>query len=117
MNSRPHYEKDERPWGMYERFTLNDPSTVKLITVNEGEAFSLQKHEHRGEFWHIIEGKGRATIGSETREVKAGDEIEIPEGTLHRLEAVGGPCLFLEISFGTFDEKDIIRVEDKYGRT
>jgi mannose-1-phosphate guanylyltransferase/mannose-1-phosphate guanylyltransferase/mannose-6-phosphate isomerase len=116
MGHGTHYEKDERPWGLYERFTLNEPSTVKLITVNAGEAFSLQKHEHRDEFWRIIDGKGKVTVGSESREVLPGDEIEIAHDTLHRLEAVGGKCLFLEIAYGTFDENDIIRVDDKYGR-
>ena len=39
--------RDERPWGAFERFTLNEPSTVKIITVNAGQTLSLQRHEHR----------------------------------------------------------------------
>lgn len=116
MNRLPHYAKDERPWGMYERFTLNEPSTVKLITVKSGEAFSLQKHTHREEFWHIVSGTGKVTIGENSSEMGPGSEVVIPIDTLHRLEAVGGECTFLEISFGEFDESDIIRIEDKYGR-
>ena len=111
-----NYEKDERPWGSYERFTLNEPSTVKIITVKPGEEFSLQTHEHRDEFWHVIAGSGTLRIGDEAREARAGDEFMIARGTEHR--ALGGPngLLFLEISFGNFDEHDIERIEDKYGR-
>jgi mannose-6-phosphate isomerase len=41
----------------------------------------------------------------------------IPRQTVHRLSAVGdGPVRILEISFGEFDEEDIIRPEDAYSR-
>jgi mannose-6-phosphate isomerase len=37
--------------------------------------------------------------------------------TTHRLCAVGGKRVrVLEISFGEFDEEDIVRLEDAYGR-
>jgi len=32
-----------RARGRFERFTLNEPSTVKIITVKSGEAFSFAK--------------------------------------------------------------------------
>ena len=117
MEGSPHYEKDERPWGFYERFTLCEPSTVKIITVEAGEAFSLQTHAHREEFWHIISGSGVVTVGDEKKECAAGDNFFVPKNTQHRLEAGSTPCVFLEIAYGEFDEQDIIRIEDKYGRT
>lgn len=117
MDGSTHYEKDERPWGYYERFTLNEPSTVKIITVNAGEKFSLQKHAHREEFWHIISGSASVTIGTDVKDARAGDNFFVPTGTLHRVEAKDAPCVFLEIARGEFDESDIIRIEDKYGRT
>ncbi len=106
---------EERPWGEFTRFTLNTKSTVKIIKVKSGEAFSLQYHNNRAEFWRILKGTGIATIGEEKREVKEGDEILIPEKTLHRMEGVTD-IEFLEIAFGEFDEADIVRIEDKYGR-
>jgi len=117
MDGSTHYEKDERPWGMYERFTLNEASTVKIITVTDGEAFSLQTHSHREEFWHIVSGEASVTIGTEVSSAHAGDNFFIPKETLHRLEAKNGPCVFLEIAYGDFKENDITRIEDKYGRT
>ena len=40
-----------------------------------------------------------------------------PAGFEHRV--TGGPegTTFLEIAFGDFDESDITRLEDRYGRT
>jgi mannose-1-phosphate guanylyltransferase/mannose-1-phosphate guanylyltransferase/mannose-6-phosphate isomerase len=113
----PNYNKEERPWGSFERFTLNESSTVKIITVKPGEAFSLQTHAHRDEWWHILSGSGVIYLNGTDTNAKAGDSFWSPKGTQHRAE--GGPegLVFLEIAFGEFDESDITRLEDKYGRS
>jgi mannose-6-phosphate isomerase-like protein (cupin superfamily) len=120
MNEREHLQsflRDERPWGYFEQFTHNELSTIKIITVNPGEAFSLQKHEKREEFWRILSGTGTVTVGEEKKSASPDVEFFIPKDTLHRAEAGEETLKILEISFGEFDEKDIVRVEDKYGRT
>lgn len=117
MEGLSNYEKDIRPWGEYERFTLNEPSTVKIITVHAGEAFSLQTHEHRAEFWRIIQGSGTITVGDAQHRASASDTFFIDKGVRHRAEADAGNLQFLEIAFGDFDEHDITRLEDRYGRT
>jgi mannose-1-phosphate guanylyltransferase len=116
MSILPHRYHEDRPWGSFDQFTLNEPSTVKIVRVAAGKRLSLQRHAKRSEFWRVIEGAGTATIGSEERPVAMGDELEIPVGTLHRLQ--GGPegVAVLEISTGEFDESDIERVEDDFGR-
>jgi mannose-6-phosphate isomerase len=47
-----------------------------------------------------------------------GESIQIPVQTRHRVTAIGQSSLiFIEIQTGTsFDENDIIRYEDDYGR-
>lgn len=118
MNShqplQPYTEK--RPWGTFTEFTKNETSTVKLITVDDGGELSLQYHHHRDEFWQIVSGVGIVTIGKEQLTAKAGDHFFIPRGTNHRAKGVGGQLIFMEISFGDFDESDIVRLEDHYGR-
>ena len=108
--------KEERPWGNFERFTQNASSTVKIITVKTGEAFSLQSHKNRDEFWRIISGKGMVRLNEETLPVELAKEYQVPRGTKHRVEAGSEDVVFLEISTGQFDEDDIERFEDKYGR-
>ncbi len=116
MSFLHHQHSEDRPWGSFEQFTLNEPCTVKIVRVSAGTRLSLQKHSLRAEYWKVIEGDGVAHIGDEERSVTIGDELEIPVGTLHRL--TGGPqgCAVLEISLGEFDENDIERVEDDFGR-
>lgn len=116
MEGLQHYGKENRPWGDFERFTLNEKSTVKIITVKPGEEFSLQSHKHRGEFWRVLSGTGTITIDETQKTVHAGESFFSPVGHEHRME--GGPdgLTFLEIAFGDFDENDITRFDDKYGR-
>jgi mannose-6-phosphate isomerase-like protein (cupin superfamily) len=116
MQDLSHYEKDVRPWGEYERFTLNEQTTVKILTIKAGEAFSLQTHEHRSEFWRVISGSGTVVAGQDTRSANPGDTFFIPSGAKHRIQGGASDLVVLEIAFGDFDEGDVKRLEDKYGR-
>ena len=111
-----HYASDERPWGNFERFTEDEPSTVKIITVKAGEETSLQSHKHREEFWHIISGRGTAVVGDEQLDAPAGSEFFVAREVKHRLGGGAEGMVLLEIAFGDFDENDITRFEDRYGR-
>ena len=115
VTPKPYHE--ERPWGAFVEFSKNTPSTVKLLTVNAGEALSLQKHTKRSEFWRVISGTGFITVGKDRTPAKPEMEYFISEGTEHRIEGGVEPLVVLEISFGTFEDDDIIRLEDRYGRS
>jgi mannose-6-phosphate isomerase-like protein (cupin superfamily) len=104
-----------RPWGSFTQFTKNTPSTVKIISVNQGESLSLQYHHHRSEFWKIISGTAEITLGENICIAKKGDEFFVPQGTLHRISA-HTDVEILEIALGDFDEEDIVRTEDRYNR-
>ncbi len=109
--------QEERPWGNFRRFAKDLRSTVKIVTVNPGASLSLQSHTARSEFWHVIGGAGIAEIDGIKHEAVSGAEFHIPIGSKHRLSANEGSTLqILEITVGDFDENDIIRYEDKYGR-
>ncbi len=106
----------KKPWGDFRQFTLNAPTTVKIITVLPGQILSLQSHTKRSEFWRVISGSGFVVIGEQRQAVSLGDEKMIPTLAKHRMEAGPEGMQILEIAFGVFDEDDITRYEDKYGR-
>ncbi len=114
---RAEVVSDRRPWGGFSRYSFNEVSTVKLITVEPGQSLSLQRHEHRDELWVALDDGLVAEVGDEVIRAAEGDEIWIPRGTRHRVSCVGRRARFLEIAFGTFDEDDIERFEDQYGRS
>jgi len=110
-------KSDKRPWGNFRQFTLNEKSTVKILTINPRQSPSVQKHKNRNELWVMLDNPAKITLNNKTFKAKKGDEIIIKKGQVHTAEAYSKPLRILEISFGKFDEKDITRLKDKYGRT
>jgi len=108
---------EERPWGKFEQFSLNEISTVKIISVNPNEELSLQYHNKREEFWRVIDGEALIYVGDDILKGKKDDEFFIPIKTNHRIKTENSAVRILEISYGEFDENDIVRLEDKYNRT
>ncbi len=116
MNNPIQILHDDRPWGSFDRFTENESSTVKTIQVLPGKRLSLQTHRHRSEYWYVLEGAGNAEIGGIVQALTPGSEVHIPIGETHRLSAGDAGIRILEIAFGHFDEDDIVRLDDDYGR-
>ncbi|MEU5882592.1 phosphomannose isomerase type II C-terminal cupin domain [Spirillospora sp. NPDC047279] len=109
---------DERPWGRFERFTLNEPSTVKLIHVEPGQRLSLQRHRDRDELWVALDPGLVFEVAGRTIHPEVGDRVLIRAGETHRLGTRSATTVrIMEIAFGRFDEDDIERLEDSYGRT
>jgi mannose-6-phosphate isomerase-like protein (cupin superfamily) len=108
---------EQRPWGRFERFTLNEQSTVKLVYLDGDKRLSLQYHNNRSEFWKVIKGPVKVQLGNDTKTLQTGESIEIPKKAVHRLIGAGTGAVILEISMGEFDESDIMRLEDDYKRT
>ena len=118
MTANEGLEHDVRPWGEY--FVLADEPTfkVKRLVVTPGQRLSLQLHHKRSEHWFVVHGTGLVTVGEVVREITAGEAIDIPMGTAHRMENHGAePLVFVEVQHGTyFGEDDIVRLSDDYGR-
>ncbi len=107
---------EDRPWGKFEKFHENQLSTVKLIYINANSRLSLQYHRERSEFWKVIKGTAEVELDGKIIEVKEEETIDIPKGVRHRVKALHNNCVILEISYGKFDENDIVRIEDDYQR-
>lgn len=105
-----------RPWGNFKQFAYNEKCTVKIITVKEGQILSKQRHKNRDELWVVIDMGLKVELDDKVIEPRIGDEIVIPRNTMHRLSSMKGDGRILEISFGEFDEADIERFDDIYGR-
>jgi mannose-6-phosphate isomerase-like protein (cupin superfamily) len=105
----------KRPWGDFKQFVLNKKCTVKILSVKPNAMLSLQKHKKRKEIWYFLT-PGYVQLGNKKKKIKKGEIIKIKEQQAHRLFAKNKKVEVLEISFGKFDEKDEIRLEDKYGR-
>lgn len=110
--------KTEKPWGFELLFAHTSKYAGKLIFIGKGHRLSLQYHERKDETIYIYEGKVLLEIeGSDghlvSTTLQPGQCIRIPPRTKHRLKAIEDTTLF-EVS--TPELKDVIRLEDDYGR-
>ena len=108
----------EKPWGSYQVLEEESNYTVKKIIVNSGGKLSLQRHQHRSEYWIIAEGEAVVTINDEIKILKENETIFIPQESKHRLANESAKKLIIiELWYGDIlDENDIERFEDIYER-
>ncbi len=117
MDHGPPSVKVDKPWGRFEQYTHNLPCTVKIITVAPGGILSRQFHHQRDELWVVLDPGAKVELGDEVFYPEQEEKLFIPRETVHRLSTEGdSPVRILEVSFGEFDEEDIVRLEDVYGR-
>lgn len=109
-----------RPWGQAETFAGGRDAgyLVKRITVQPGEALSLQSHRHRAEHWVVVRGEATVQRGEETFVLAADESTYIPAGARHRISNRGPARLdVIEVQVGPLlTEDDIVRYDDRYGR-
>lgn len=114
----PDLVESTRPWGNFQQFCLNEPVTVKIITVNPKSELSLQRHQHRAELWIALDPGLSVEIDGKAWQPAIHERVWIPAGATHRLSAPGSQGgRILEVAFGRFDEDDIERLSDRYGRS
>ena len=108
-----------RPWGSYDSIGQAERYQVKRITVKPGAKLSVQMHHHRAEHWIVVSGTARITNGDQTYLLTENQSTYIPVGQVHALENPGKiPLELIEVQSGSYlGEDDIVRFEDRYGRT
>jgi mannose-6-phosphate isomerase len=111
-------EHVDRPWGTYTVLAEADDFKVKTIEVHPGHRLSYQRHSRRSEHWFVVGGEGVVTLDGSSIDVRRGDAVDVPLGTVHRIQNIGNvPLVFVEVQHGDyFGEDDIVRLDDDYGR-
>ncbi len=107
----------DKPWGKVVTYALNQPSSVRVITVEPGQETSVHYHQMRDEMWVVLDAGLTVQIGNRTIEATPGEEFIVSAETTHRLSNRGDVRgRVLEIAYGYTTEDDTLRVEDDYGR-
>jgi len=112
-------QRVEKPWGYELIYALTDRYCGKVLFVRAGEALSLQYHERKDEVVYLQAGRVEIELGEQggpttAEEVGPGRAFHLPPGTVHRIRALED-SVFLEVS--TPELEDVVRLEDRYGRT
>lgn len=99
--------KTPRPWGYYR--VLHDVSGMKVkeLTVEPGKSLSMQRHQHRAEYWMVSEGECIVHTTSSggysypPKHMTRHQEFNIPVSEWHQLtNPFNVPCKIVEIQYG-----------------
>lgn len=77
----------EKSWGSFRVLDVGRESITIKIILKQGRCMQYHSHEHRDEIWNVINGTGIAIIDGEKKLVKKGDNILIPVGCKHTIQA------------------------------
>jgi mannose-6-phosphate isomerase-like protein (cupin superfamily) len=107
----------DKPWGKVVTYALNQPSSVRVITVEPGQETSIHYHQMRDETWVVLDAGLVITVGNRVTQTQPGDEFMVSAETVHRIANRGSSRgRVLEIAYGYTAEDDSRRLEDDYGR-
>ena len=104
--------KTVRPWGYYRVLHDIPGCKVKELTVDPGKSLSMQRHQHRAEYWFVAEGT--ATVmwdeHGHTKVARHKSEVIHPSEWHKLINETAEPLKIIEIQYGTqCDESDIER--------
>ena len=106
----------DKPWGKVTTYALNQPSSVRVITIDPGEVTSEHYHRMRDEMWVVLDPL-TVQIGNKTVQAQPGEEFMVASEEPHRITNEGpGRARVLEIAYGYTSEEDTFRIQDDYGR-
>ena len=109
----------DKPWGHELIWARTDRYVGKILHIRAGEALSLQYHRVKDETIMVLSGRMRLVHyleGEAPRETELTprEPFHITVGLRHRMIAIEDTDV-LEVSTTELD--DVVRLEDRYGRT
>ena len=108
----------DKPWGKVATYALNQPASVRMITVEPGQETSVHYHRMRDEMWVVLDpgltDRDREPRGGGT----GGGGVHGRRPRRRTGSATSGNVRgrVLEIAYGYTTEDDTQRLEDAYGR-
>ncbi|MEW5806263.1 MAG: cupin [Acidobacteriota bacterium] len=107
-----------KPWGYEILFAITKDYAGKVLFIKKGEELSYQYHRKKEETIYLFKGSIRIVFQSagmkKTLRLSAGSGFHIPPMMKHRIAAIIDSYIF-EVSTPHLD--DVVRLEDRYGRT
>jgi quercetin dioxygenase-like cupin family protein len=117
LNLVSHGRVVTKPWGSELIWAETKEYAGKILYINRGQKLSKQYHIDKDETIYLQRGSLELELEKngvvDLIRMSPGDSYHITPYTIHRMVAVTD-CEVLEVS--TSQLKDVVRLEDKYGR-
>jgi mannose-6-phosphate isomerase-like protein (cupin superfamily) len=108
----PYIESMKRPWGEWHVLDVDQGYKVKRLEILPDQAISLQYHNHRSEYWTIVQGEGKVIVDGNIFTVRKGESFHVPRMALHKITNthLTETLIAIEVQMGDIcSEDDIVR--------
>ena len=107
--------KVKKPWGWELWFAQSKHYVGKIIFVKKGHRLSKQYHRYKHETVYAQDGVWVLELSEQKIRMTPGKAMAIRPGVVHRFTAPYEDVHLIEVS--TPQTKDVVRLEDDYGRS
>jgi quercetin dioxygenase-like cupin family protein len=82
----------------YNKIPINSTKgLLRLLCFESNQRVPPHKHPNGDEYFYVIKGKGRVTIGNEETEVESGILVRAPAGIVHQWKNGLGELILLSV--------------------
>lgn len=98
------------PWGSEVIYADTKQYAARMFVVTEGQQTEQLYHKKRDKTIFILQGVVQLTVEGKNRILNAGEKYHLPPKLVHKIVAMQGDAVILEV--GTPMEDDIVIVEE-----
>jgi len=109
---QPYVQSMKRPWGEWHVLDVDRGYKVKRLEILPDQAISLQYHNHRSEYWTIVQGEGKVIVDGNIFTIRKGESFHVPKMALHKITNthLNETLIAIEVQMGDIcSEDDIVR--------
>lgn len=77
----------EKSWGSFRVIDVEKDSLTIKVTLNPKHSMNYHSHKNRDEAWVVIQGRGKAILDGEEKEIQVGDVLTMHAGCRHTVMA------------------------------
>ena len=105
----------KKPWGHELEKYRDEDVAVWWLHIHSGQQTSLHCHVNKTSGFFVMGGEATLRTLGESHLISDGDVVVIEKGAFHQIISNGGPVVLYEFE-SPANKKDLVRLEDKYGR-
>ncbi|HLG24994.1 MAG TPA: thiamine pyrophosphate-binding protein [Candidatus Nanoarchaeia archaeon] len=106
----------KKPWGYEYLIYQNDRVAVWILYIKKGHTTSMHCHPSKKTSLIVLYGNAVCSTLSEKTKMSPGDGLLIPKAVFHSTKSDSDGGIFIMEVENSTNKRDLVRIEDNYGR-
>jgi mannose-6-phosphate isomerase-like protein (cupin superfamily) len=106
----------KKPWGYEYLVYQNNDVALWFLYISPNQCTSMHCHPKKTTGLVILDGEAEISFLADSRKIQAIDKVMIRRGLFHSTKSISDKGVFIFEIETPVDKKDLVRLNDKYGR-